>query len=63
VTDWTPLQNRQIRSDKRDLLKNAALKLFAGKGYHATSISQIAIEAGISKGLMYNYYIARRICW
>ncbi len=52
----TPDQNRQIRNDKRELLKNTALKLFAGKGYHATSISQIAKEAGISKGLLYNYY-------
>lgn len=52
----TSEQNRQIRNDKRELLKSTALKLFAGKGYHATSISQITKEAGISKGLMYNYY-------
>ncbi len=52
----TPQQYKQIRNDKRELLKNTAMKLFAGKGYHATSISQIAKEAGISKGLLYNYY-------
>lgn len=35
---------------------DAALELFANAGYHSTSISQIAKEAGISKGLMYNYF-------
>lgn len=35
---------------------DVALRLFAMEGYHATSISRIAAEAGISKGLMYNYF-------
>lgn len=34
----------------------AALELFANEGYHATSISKIAKKAGISKGLLYNYF-------
>jgi AcrR family transcriptional regulator len=33
-----------------------ALELFAENGFHATSISQIAKKAGISKGLAYNYF-------
>lgn len=33
-----------------------ALRLFASKGFETTSVSFIAKEAGISKGLMYNYY-------
>ena len=35
---------------------DAALELFANEGYHSTSISSIAMQAGISKGLMYNYF-------
>lgn len=35
---------------------DAALKLMAKNGYEGTSISQIAKEAGVSKGLMYNYF-------
>jgi len=35
---------------------DAALELFAMNGFHATSISQIAKKAGISKGLAYNYF-------
>jgi len=35
---------------------DAALELFALEGFHTTSISDIAIKARISKGLMYNYF-------
>jgi AcrR family transcriptional regulator len=34
----------------------AAMDLFIRQGYHATSISDVARHAGISKGLMYNYF-------
>jgi len=33
-----------------------ALKHFANEGYYATTINHIAKHAGISKGLMYNYF-------
>ena len=35
---------------------DAALELFASEGYSHCSISQLAKHAGISKGLMYNYF-------
>jgi AcrR family transcriptional regulator len=35
---------------------DVALKLFAAEGYESTSISSIAKEANISKGLLYNYF-------
>jgi len=34
----------------------AATELFARQGYQGTSISDLANAAGISKGLMYNYF-------
>ena len=49
-------QFEEIRNKSRDNIEKTALELFALKGYHATSISQIAKKAGISKGLLYNYY-------
>ena len=36
-----------------------ALELFASTGYHQTSISMITKKAGISKGLMYNYFSSK----
>ena len=52
----TALQFEEIREEKKRLILDTALKLFADKGYHSTSISIIAMEAGISKGLLYNYF-------
>ncbi len=52
----TALQNEKIRQDKRRLIMDAALELFANEGFHATSISKITKKAGISKGLMYSYF-------
>jgi len=49
-------QSAQARQRSVTAIKAAALELFAHKGYHHTSISDIAREAGISKGLMYNYF-------
>jgi len=52
----TRKQFEEIRNKKVELIKNVALKLFAENGYHSTSISQIAKNANISKGLIYNYF-------
>jgi AcrR family transcriptional regulator len=45
-----------IRRSSKEKILSVALELFAKKGYYATSISQIAKKAKISKGLMYNYF-------
>ena len=49
-------QFEEIRQKSRENIEKISLELFALKGYHATSISQIAEKAGISKGLLYNYF-------
>lgn len=45
-----------VREEKKTLITETALMLFANQGFHATTISHIAKKAGISKGLMYNYF-------
>ena len=52
----TKQQFKEIRKTSREKILSVALELFARKGYHATSVSQIAKKAKISKGLMYNYF-------
>jgi AcrR family transcriptional regulator len=52
----TSKQYEDIREEKRNLIMDSALKHFAREGYHATTITHIAKHAGISKGLMYNYF-------
>lgn len=52
----TPKQFKEIREEKRALIMDVALERFANNGFHATTINHIAKQAGISKGLMYNYF-------
>ena len=52
----TEKQNEEIRVERKKQIIQSALELFANNGYHNTSISQIAKQAKISKGLMYNYF-------
>jgi AcrR family transcriptional regulator len=52
----TPEQFDHMRKDKKALITKAALELFSEQGYHNSSISKIANKAGVSKGLMYNYF-------
>ena len=55
----TKQQFKEIRKTTREKILSVALELFAKKGYHAASISQIAKKAKISKGLMYNYFASK----
>ena len=52
----TAAQNLAIREERRLAILDAGLTVFAQKGYGASTIDQIAQEAGISKGLLYNYF-------
>jgi AcrR family transcriptional regulator len=53
-------QFREMREKTRNIILENALKLFSIKGYHGTSISDIAKAAGISKGLAYNYFESKQ---
>ena len=55
-----PEQFEELREKSREKILSAALELFANKGYDATSIDSIAKKAGISKGLIYNYYESKK---
>lgn len=50
------VQYEEMRQKSREAIIAAALNLFVTNGYHATSISMIAKEAGIATGLMYHYF-------
>ncbi|MCL2290288.1 MAG: TetR/AcrR family transcriptional regulator [Bacteroidetes bacterium] len=52
----TKEQNMTIRAEKRQLIMDSALHLFAENGFEHTSIGNIATHAGISKGLLYSYF-------
>jgi len=52
----TPEENERIRQASKENIRTAAMELFIKQGYYATSISDIANQAGISRGLLYSYY-------
>ena len=55
----TPIQNEQIRVESKHKIMDAAFKLIAKNGYEDTSIAMIANSAGVSKGLLYNYFASK----
>lgn len=56
MSPLTKEQFEAIREESKTKILNAALRLFTTKGFEYTSINNIATEAGISKGLIYNYF-------
>ena len=49
-------QNEVLRAAARGRIMDAALTLFGRHGYDATTVKQIAQEAGVAQGLLYNYF-------
>jgi AcrR family transcriptional regulator len=50
-----PIQEQLIAARKNQILDAAAL-VFAEKGFHPTTIKDIARQAGIADGTIYNYF-------
>ena len=45
--------------DKRRAILDAAVRVFARQGYHATRVADIADEAGVAYGLVYHYFASK----
>ena len=44
------------QEEKRRLILEASVRVFARKGYHTSRVGDIAEEAGIAHGLLYHYF-------
>ena len=42
--------------DKRRIILDAAVRVFARQGFHTCRVSDIADEAGVAYGLVYHYF-------
>ncbi len=42
--------------EKRRLILDAAVRVFARKGFHSARVGDIAAEAGVAHGLLYHYF-------
>jgi TetR/AcrR family transcriptional regulator, fatty acid metabolism regulator protein len=52
-------ERRNGQEEKRRLLLDAAVRVFARKGYHAARIGDITEEAGVAYGLLYHYFVSK----
>jgi len=52
----TPEQNRQIKDERKAMILQTALRLFAVRGYDSIVVDDIARAAGCSRGLFYHYF-------
>lgn len=55
----TEAANLQIREMRREQILTAAAGVFARKGLAETSIAEIAVQAGISHGLIYRHFASK----
>src|ERR1700722_417505 len=45
--------------DKRRVILDAAMRVFARQGFHTCRVSDIADEAGVAYGLVYHYFSSK----
>ncbi len=50
------LRRNPVKDEREQAFKRAALKIFSARGYHRTTMSEIALEAGYGKGTLYWYW-------
>jgi AcrR family transcriptional regulator len=48
-----------VQGDKRKLILDAAIRVFAEHGYHAARVGDIAEDAGVAHGLLYHYFASK----
>jgi AcrR family transcriptional regulator len=49
-------RGRPLVDDKRRIILDAALRVFAVKGYHGTTVPDVADAAGVGTGTLYRYF-------
>jgi len=47
------------QEEKRRVILDAAVRVFARKGYHTSRVGDIAEDAGIAHGLLYHYFTSK----
>jgi AcrR family transcriptional regulator len=55
-----PTRRRLTAEERRAGILDAAVQVFSARGYHSSSIDDIAREAGISKALIYEHFESKQ---
>lgn len=54
-----PRRGRPPNPQLRERVLTAAIDLFADRGYDATSVNEVVLRAGVTKGALYHYFTAK----
>jgi AcrR family transcriptional regulator len=49
-------RREQKKEDRRDEIKQAAIRVFSERGYHAAKVSEIVEDVGVAQGTFYLYF-------
>ena len=55
-----PKISDEVRSERRQALIEAAWRCAARQGYHAMTVDDVCLEAGVSKGAFYGYFDSKQ---
>ena len=53
------IERATAAEEKRRLILDAAVRVFARKGFHTSRVGDIAEEAGVAHGLLYHYFSSK----
>ncbi len=56
MNDHSEIMATSIKVDKKELIRQAALSVFARHGFYSTTAQQIAAEADVAVGTLYNHF-------
>jgi len=56
---WSLIDRSIAAEDKRKRILDAAIRVFADRGYHASRVGDIAEHAGVAHGLLYHYFASK----
>lgn len=59
MTDVKPPLTDQVAALKREHILEAAVQVFAEKGFHRAKVKDVAKAAGIADGTVYNYFASK----
>src|SRR4051794_16367644 len=59
-TESRPPRKRLTAEQRREAILDAALEVFARRGFNGSSIDEIAQAAGVSKALIYEHFPSKR---
>ncbi len=59
VSAGTPRRTRLSRDERQRRIIEAGLKVFGDRGFRGVSMSDVAAECGVTKGLLYEHYSSK----